>query len=73
MLPSSDRLYGEYKEKIVQLEMKQKLGLLSRFSEATFIVFDIETTGGNPVKNGITEIYAMRVRGGEVLDSFYSR
>jgi len=37
-----------------------------------YIVFDIETTGGNPEKNGITEIFAIRYRGGEVLETFYS-
>lgn len=40
-------------------------------SDATFIVVDLETTGGSP-RNGcaITEIGAVKVRGGEVLDSF---
>lgn len=41
-------------------------------AEAAFIVFDIETTGGNPEKNGITEIFALRWEGGEVKDTFYS-
>ncbi len=41
-------------------------------SEATFIVFDIETTGGNPSANGITEIFALRFHKGVVLDTFYS-
>ena len=40
--------------------------------DATYIVFDIETTGGNPEKNGITEICAIRYRNGEILDKFYS-
>jgi DNA polymerase-3 subunit epsilon len=39
---------------------------------ATFIVFDLETTGGNPERNGITEICALKVRDGEVVDRFYS-
>lgn len=40
-------------------------------SEATFVVVDLETTGGSP-RNGcaITEIGAVKVRGGEVLDQF---
>ncbi|MGE0173517.1 MAG: exonuclease domain-containing protein [Oligoflexales bacterium] len=36
----------------------------------SYIVFDIETTGGNPEKNGITEICALRYRDGKVVDSF---
>ncbi|MBC7290135.1 MAG: DEDD exonuclease domain-containing protein [Actinotalea sp.] len=35
--------------------------------EVTFVVVDLETTGGNPQTCGITEIGAVRVRGGEVL------
>jgi DNA polymerase III subunit epsilon len=41
-------------------------------NDATFIVFDIETTGGNPERNGITEIAALKVRHGVVIDKFYS-
>lgn len=37
-----------------------------------FIVFDIETTGGNPSKNGITEVSALRYENGEVKDRFYT-
>ncbi len=40
--------------------------------EAAYIVFDIETTGGNPERNGITEIYALRYKNGEILDTFYT-
>ena len=36
------------------------------------VVFDIETTGGNPEKNGITEISALKFRGGEIVDRFYT-
>ena len=42
------------------------------FDNATYIVFDIETTGGNPQKNGITEICALKVREGQVLQKFYT-
>ncbi len=35
--------------------------------EVTFVVVDLETTGGSPQTCGITEIGAVRVRGGEVL------
>jgi len=40
--------------------------------DARYVVFDIETTGGNPEKNGITEIFAIRYQGGKTHDSFYS-
>ena len=40
--------------------------------QGSYIVFDIETTGGNPEKNGITEIFAIRYDGGEIKDTFYS-
>jgi DNA polymerase III subunit epsilon len=38
--------------------------------EATFCVVDIETTGGAPGRSRITEIGAVRLRGGEVLERF---
>lgn len=40
--------------------------------KGTFIAFDIETTGGNPERNGITEIFALRYKNGEVVDTFES-
>lgn len=43
-----------------------------KFSESDFIVFDIETTGGNPERNGITEICAIRYSRGEITDHFES-
>ncbi|MFY9262875.1 MAG: DEDD exonuclease domain-containing protein [Actinomycetaceae bacterium] len=39
-------------------------------SEVTFIVIDIETTGEGPGEHSITEIAAVKVRGGEVLGEF---
>jgi DNA polymerase III subunit epsilon len=38
--------------------------------DVTFVVVDLETTGGAPVDAGITEIGAVKVRGGEVLGEF---
>lgn len=38
--------------------------------DVTFVVVDLETTGGTPGVNGITEIGAVKVRGGEVLGEF---
>jgi DNA polymerase III epsilon subunit family exonuclease len=40
--------------------------------DANYVVFDIETTGGNPEKNGITEIFAIRYQNGKIHDTFYS-
>ena len=39
-------------------------------STVTFVVVDLETTGGSPAECGITEIGAVKVRGGEVLGEF---
>lgn len=39
-------------------------------SEVEFVVVDLETTGGSPGAKGITEIGAVKVRGGEVLGEF---
>jgi DNA polymerase-3 subunit epsilon len=38
--------------------------------EVTFVVLDLETTGGPPEEAGITEIGAVKVRGGEELGEF---
>ncbi|MBP2702477.1 DEDD exonuclease domain-containing protein [Microbispora sp. RL4-1S] len=38
--------------------------------EVTFVVFDLETTGGSAAEHAITEIGAVKVRGGEVLGEF---
>jgi DNA polymerase III subunit epsilon len=37
---------------------------------ATFVVVDLETTGGSPEANAITEVGAVKVCGGEVLGEF---
>src|SRR5215470_4938287 len=39
-------------------------------AEVTFVVVDLETTGGAPADGGITEIGAVKTRGGEVLGEF---
>jgi DNA polymerase III subunit epsilon len=36
----------------------------------TFVVVDLETTGGSPEANAITEVGAVKVRGGEVIGEF---
>ncbi len=39
-------------------------------AEVTFVVVDLETTGGSPVEAGITEIGAVKVRAGEIVGEF---
>lgn len=60
---------------------RPKLGTPSRgktrhlslpLAAGTYVAFDIETTGGNPEKNGITEIFALRYQDHKVVDTFYS-
>ena len=41
-------------------------------SQVTFVVVDLETTGGAPQDAGITEIGAVKIRGGEVIGEFQS-
>lgn len=65
----------KYEAEIIPIEkdlqvLQEKVDQLLK--DATYIVFDIETTGGNPEKNGITEICAIKYHNGEVLDKFYS-
>nr|BFE88645.1 hypothetical protein GCM10020093_112460 [Planobispora longispora] len=38
--------------------------------QITFVVFDLETTGVSAAEHAITEIGAVKVRGGEVLGEF---
>ncbi|GLZ39185.1 DEDD exonuclease domain-containing protein [Actinokineospora sp. NBRC 105648] len=38
--------------------------------DTTFVVFDLETTGGSPDDDAITEFGAVKVRGGEVVGEF---
>jgi len=39
-------------------------------AQVTFVVLDLETTGGDPATCAITEVGAVKVRGGEVLGTF---
>ncbi|MFO7814837.1 MAG: PolC-type DNA polymerase III [Halanaerobiales bacterium] len=40
--------------------------------ETEFVVFDLETTGLNPVQNEIIEIGAVKIKNGELIDQFSS-
>lgn len=54
------------------LDPKYRKIVNDSLDRSTFIVFDIETTGGNPERNGITEICALKIKDGQVIDRFYS-
>jgi len=41
-------------------------------SAVTFVTVDLETTGGSPVSSAITEIGAVKTRGGEVVGEFHT-
>ncbi len=42
----------------------------NRTFDDEFVIFDIETTGLSPVDCGITEIGAVRIKGGKIIDEF---
>src|SRR5690606_11802860 len=39
-------------------------------SATTFVTVDLETTGGSPTRSAITQIGAVKTRGGEVIGEF---
>lgn len=44
--------------------------LATPLADVTFCAVDLETTGGSPTQSAITEIAAVKLRGGELLGSF---
>ena len=44
--------------------------LRTPLSQVTFVVVDVETTGGSPASASLTEVAAARYRGGELLGSY---
>jgi DNA polymerase-3 subunit epsilon len=40
--------------------------------DVEFVVLDLETTGGSPAHDRITEVGAVKVRGGEILGTFHT-
>src|SRR5215216_4089030 len=40
--------------------------------DVEFVVLDLETTGGSPAHDRITEVGAVKIRGGEVLGTFHT-
>lgn len=54
-------------------EKNPKEILKKPLSDITFIIFDLEATGGNPLKSGLTEIYAQEFTPGRASNkTFYS-
>lgn len=41
-------------------------------AEVTFVVVDLETTGGQPADSHITEIGAVKVKGGQIIEEFHT-
>jgi DNA polymerase-3 subunit epsilon len=55
---------------VVRFEQATIDDLGTPLPEVTFVVVDLETTGGSPKDDAITEIGAVKVRAGEVLGEF---
>lgn len=50
--------------------MRAHPALWQPLGDAEYVVVDLETTGGGPLDSGITEIGAVRVRSGRLVDRF---
>ncbi|WP_010146480.1 DEDD exonuclease domain-containing protein [Serinicoccus profundi] len=57
-------------ERVVTYTQETFGDLGTPLSETTFVVVDLETTGGSPAGSQITEFGAVKVRGGQVLGEF---
>lgn len=57
-------------ERVVTYTQETFGDLGTPLSETTFVVVDLETTGGSPSGSQITEFGAVKVRGGQVLGEF---
>ena len=62
--------FRQYANMPISQDMKRILD--TDLQDLQCCVFDIETTGGNPDNNGITEICAFKVEKGVITDRFYS-
>ena len=54
----------------MQMVQETFADLGTSLAEVSFVVVDLETTGGSPAGSQITEIGAVKVRGGQVLGEF---
>ena len=51
---------------------KCTLQIQKPLKDSTYIVFDLEATGGNPQKNALTEVCALKVKQGKITNTFHS-
>ena len=58
------------KDRVLAEQIRTELDPRVPLSEVTFCVVDLETTGGSPVDSRITEVGAVKVRGGERIGTF---
>ena len=55
----------------VEIALQQSFDALGTpLSEVSFVVVDVETTGGSPQLDSLTEVAAARYRGGELLGTY---
>ncbi|CAA9214342.1 MAG: DNA polymerase III epsilon subunit [uncultured Blastococcus sp.] len=66
-MPSSPAVPRPATQRYEQVAIEE---LGSPLADVTFVVVDLETTGGSPKDSAITEIGAVRIRGGVVLGEF---
>jgi DNA polymerase III subunit epsilon len=63
---------SERKDRVLAEQIRTALDPETPLSEVPFCVVDLETTGGSPVDSRITEIGAVKMRGGERIATFQS-
>jgi DNA polymerase-3 subunit epsilon len=57
-------------EQFPEIPADIRAGIETTLDDGEFVVFDLETTGGNPERNGITEIFAIRWVNGEKVGTY---
>ncbi len=68
--PLLERSSGNGRSGLMSVDEAARLLSRPHFPQTTFAVVDIETTGGRPPQHRITELAAVRIRAGEVVDSW---
>lgn len=63
---------GDLKLSLERFTSVQQSLSQTHLKQATYVIFDLETTGGNPQKSSIIEIYAKKISQGKVVGEFYS-
>ncbi|PIS28476.1 hypothetical protein COT42_07915 [Candidatus Saganbacteria bacterium CG08_land_8_20_14_0_20_45_16] len=65
-----DPLYNKLAKEYKFLRRAQEQTLVSQLDSLQFVIFDLETTGLDPIKNEITEIGAFKIKGRELINMF---